>query len=132
MNFRAVGSEIFDQIKDNSSGKFWSTFFKRLQSSSQRLDLMRELQLSLPCFKKTKLASAFWTCALLPECREAAYRSFVWWLNSETGMKERNPSLERKGLTPSEQPAGRSLFEAQGGVSPSAEGDLRNFSGKVS
>ena len=30
-------------------------------------------------------------------------------------VKERNPSTEVEGLTPSEQPTGRRLFEAQGG-----------------
>ena len=39
-------------------------------------------------------------------------------------VKERNPSTEAEGLTPSEQSAGRRLFEAQG-VSRSAERDLR-------
>ena len=29
-------------------------------------------------------------------------------------VKERNPSTEAEGLTPSEQSAGRRLFEAQG------------------
>ena len=40
-------------------------------------------------------------------------------------MKERNPSPEVEGLTPSEQPTGRRLFEAQG-VSRSAERDQRH------
>ena len=43
----------------------------------------------------------------------------------KNGVKERNPSPEVEGLTPSEQPTGRRLFEAQGGVSPAAAGDLR-------
>ena len=46
------------------------------------------------------------------------------WLSSEKGMKERNPSA-REGLTPSGMSAGRRHSEAQGSVSPSAEGDLR-------
>ena len=47
------------------------------------------------------------------------------------GVKERKPPA-RGGFTPSKRSAGRRPFEAQGDVSPSAEGDLRNFSRKVS
>ena len=42
------------------------------------------------------------------------------------------PSHSRDGALLSKQPTGRRLFEAQGDVSPSAEGDLRNFLKKVS
>ena len=46
-------------IKTKAAGKFSSTFFKRWQSSRQRLDLMRKLQLSLLRFKKAKLCFGF-------------------------------------------------------------------------
>ena len=41
--------------KNKTAGKFSSTFFKRWQSSRQRLDSMRELKLAPPRFKITKL-----------------------------------------------------------------------------
>ena len=40
---------------------------------------------------------------------------------------ERNTFAFAKVLTLPKKPAGRRLFEAQGIVSPSADGDLRNF-----
>ena len=50
VNFLA-SEEIYDFKKDQ---KFDQTF-QSLQSSRQRLDLMRKLQLSLLCFKMAKL-----------------------------------------------------------------------------
>ena len=38
----------------------------------QSLISMRELQLLLQCFKKTKFTSAFWIESMLPEFREAS------------------------------------------------------------
>jgi len=38
----------------------------------QSLISMRELQLSLQCFKKTKFTSDFWIESMLPEFREAS------------------------------------------------------------
>ena len=78
---------------------------------------MRDLQVSLPCFKKTKLASAFWTESILPECREVLIYVTL------CGIKFRKQSEGAKttpggGFTPSEQPTGRRLFEARGEFRP--------------
>ena len=67
--FRAACSEVFGRFSAESFGK---AFFKSLRSMRQSLISMRELQLSLQCFKKTKFTSAFWIESMLPEFREAS------------------------------------------------------------
>ena len=51
-------------------------------------------------------------------------------LNILIRLKEQKPPA-RGGFTPSEMSAGRRHFEAYKRVSPSADGDLRNFLKKV-